>query len=145
VLSVPNRYVEEQRDEEVYSNPYPTSDSPDAEWDKSVCTMEMDRLTRLIDAKLQKPSLVKALREDISEYINRSPHIHDDIKSGCTPYKAILLQAAACIRRIILEHPSEPGAPEAFLFVADELERMDYITPEERDSFVIWLSENTSS
>jgi hypothetical protein len=140
VLSIPNSYVEEAEPAVSAAEPRPLGGLPGEDWNKSVCTMEMDRLIRLIDAKVQEPILTNTIRGDISDYINKSQLLNDDIQSGISHYNAILLQAAATVRRLLAENPAKPGAPEVFLFIADEMLKMEYITPTEREILDVWLS-----
>jgi hypothetical protein len=114
------------------------------EWNKTACTMEMDRLTRLIDAKTQSPALVEDIRRELSDYINKSPAIHENLKGGSPHYKVILVQAAAYLRRAIAENPQNTAAATAFLFVADEMEKMEYVTSNEREAMGAWLSRTTA-
>jgi hypothetical protein len=125
VLSAPNRIVE--RAETPASEELATAEADD-EWNKSACIMEMDRLTRLIDAKIQNPALIDTVRKDVSDYINNSRAIHIDLKSGEPHYKVILVRTAASLRKLILENPQNTDAGEAILFVADEMEKMEYMT-----------------
>jgi hypothetical protein len=134
VFTVPNKHVEAPA-----KIPAVEIDQED-DWDKSVCTMEMERLTRLISARTEAPSLAHAIRGDISDYINRSSLIHGDIASGAPHYKVVLTQASVSLRRIIAEDPSRPGARDAFIFVANEMERMEYIADKEREEMTAWLS-----
>jgi hypothetical protein len=130
VLSAPNKIVE--RAETPVSEELATAEA-DGEWNKSACIMEMDRLTRLIDAKIQSPALIDAVRMDVSDYINNSPAIHIDLKSGEPHYKIILVRTAASLRKLILENPQNSDAGEAILFVVDEMEKMEYMTSAERE------------
>jgi hypothetical protein len=115
------------------------------EWNKTACTMEMDRLMRLIEAKVQNPPLAEAIRKNLSDYINKSPDIHVDIKSGASHYKIVLIRAAAALRGEILENPRNVAASEAILFIADEMEKMEYISPDERAALDTWLAKITSN
>jgi hypothetical protein len=140
VLSVPNEDPEEIA--EVPQEALETES--EEEWNKTACTMEMDRLTRLIDAKVQNPALVEMIRKDVSEYINKSPEVHEELESGASHYKVVLTRAAAALRGEIIENPQNAAAFEAILFVADEMEKMEYLTADERAKFNAWLSEMTS-
>jgi hypothetical protein len=126
--AVPDRMAEGQEEES------------EKEWNKTACTMEMDRLTRLIDAKIQSPSLVEGIRKYLSDYINKSPAVHEDLKGGSPHYKAVLVQASAFLRRAVAENPQSTAAGTAFLFVADEMEKMEYVTPAEREAAGAWLA-----
>jgi hypothetical protein len=137
VLSAPNKYTAAADRAAAGAQ---KNAAEDDDWNRSACTMEMDRLTRLIGSKIKKPALINAIKEDISEYINAASFVDDDIKSGASHYKIVLVQAAGSLRKILAGDPSKPGASDAFLFVADELERMEHITPEEHKALLQWLS-----
>jgi hypothetical protein len=141
VLSMPDRAPEEITDQMAEE----MEEESTEEWNKTACTMEMDRLTRLIDAKVQSPALVEDIRKGLSGYINRSHSVHEDLKDGTPHYKVILIQAAACLRRVIAENPQNTAAGTAFLFVADEMEKMEYVTPSERETLGAWLAKTTTA
>ncbi|MDR0647757.1 MAG: hypothetical protein LBF92_00265 [Synergistaceae bacterium] len=140
VLSTPDKLpeaVEEKTADEL-------EEESAEEWNKVACIMEMDRLTRLIDNKTQNPALVEGIRKDLSDYINKSPAVHEDLKGGMPHYKVILVQAAASLRRAIAENPQNAAAGAAFSFVAGEMEKMEYATPDERGAMDAWLSKVTA-
>ncbi|MDR1510617.1 MAG: hypothetical protein LBS53_13385 [Synergistaceae bacterium] len=141
VLSTPNKAPEEavvRTEEEI-------EDESAEEWNKTACTMEMDRLTRMIGAKVQNPALVETIRKDLSDYINKSPELRDDMEEGTPHYKTILVQAAASARRIVTANPQDTSAREALLFSADEMERMEYITAAEHEAVRVWLENAAAS
>ncbi|MDR1020727.1 MAG: hypothetical protein LBL73_08210 [Synergistaceae bacterium] len=140
VLSMPDKVPEEITDQMAEE----LEEESTEEWNKTACTMEMDRLTRLIDAKVQSPALVEDIRKSLSDYINKSHSVHEDLKGGVPHYKVILIQAAACLRREIAESPQNAAAGTAFLFVADEMEKMEYVTPPERETMSAWLAKTTA-
>jgi len=108
-------------------------DYPDAEddWDKSACLMEMDRLTRIINSKFDTPSFIDSVRTDIAEYINRRAQIRNDVKLGMAHYKIVLTETKNSLRRILEADPKTARGAEAYGFVIDEMERMEYASPED--------------
>jgi hypothetical protein len=113
----------------------------DDDWDKSACLMEMDRLSRILNAKFDTPPFVDTVRNDVAEYINRPSQIRGDVKLGLAHYKIILTETKNSLHRILEADPKKPHVWESFIFIIGEMERMDYITPEDaktmKDSFAI--------
>lgn len=141
VLSAPNKTPEEavvRTEEEI-------EEESKEEWNKTACTMEMDRLTRMIGAKVQNQALVETIRKDLSDYINKSPELRYDLENGSSHYKIILARAAASARRIIAQNPQNASAGEALLFVADEMGRMEYLTAFELETVRAWLANTAAS
>ncbi|MDR0615799.1 MAG: hypothetical protein LBG29_03230 [Synergistaceae bacterium] len=139
VISTPNEAPEEIN----AASPEELETESVEEWNKTACTMEMDRLTRLIDSKVQNPSLVEKIRRNVSDYINGSPEIHENLKSGAPHYKIVLARVSSALRDEIIENPQNAAASAAILFVADEMEKMEYLTPDERAALGTWLSDTT--
>jgi hypothetical protein len=104
---------------------------PDDDWDKSACLMEMDRLTRILNTKFDSPVFVESLRTDVAEYINRPSQIRGEVKLGLSHYKIVLTETKNSLRRMLEENPGTAKGGEAFCFVVDEMERMEYISEED--------------
>jgi hypothetical protein len=104
---------------------------PDDDWDKSACLMEMDRLTRILNSKFDSPPFVKTVRADVAEHVNRPSQIRGEVKLGLPHYKIVLTEAKNSLRRILDGGEKPSGAAEAFVFIVDEMERMDYISAED--------------
>ncbi|MDR3280532.1 MAG: hypothetical protein LBT23_08465 [Synergistaceae bacterium] len=116
-------------DDEYYDDPdYPDADD---DWDKSACLMEMDRLTRILNSKFDTPSFIDTVRTDVAEYINRRAQIRNDVKLGMAHYKIVLTETKNSMRRVLDADPKSSRAAEAYGFIIDEMERMEYVTPED--------------
>ena len=114
------------------------SDEPDE--NITACTMETDRLCRIIDAKVSQPSLVHEIRGDIVDYIRIPFQIENDVNMGMEHYRIVLLEAAKSLRRIVEENPARPGACDAFEYVVGEMERMEYCTADDCVALRSWLA-----
>jgi hypothetical protein len=129
VLCTPSIYEDEDGEYDGEDDTFDESDGDD--WDKSACLMEMDRLTRILNTKFDTPSFIERVRSDVSDYINRPAHIRNEMKLGQTHYKIILTETKNSLRSIMDSDPKTPKASEAFMFVIDEMIRMEYISPED--------------
>jgi hypothetical protein len=109
------------------------------DWSKSACTMEMERTAKLLETSAVPIELVGEIKTELSDYINRSNFINDDLESGAAHYDVVLTQTAGFLRRMIVEDPSRRDARDALLIVSDEMVRMEYATPEEREKTRDWL------
>lgn len=105
----------------------------------TTCSMETDRLCRLIDGKIAHPSLTHAIRIAVMDYINTPFLIAGDISMGMEAYHIVLREAAKGVRQIVEENAERPGAKDAFLYITGEMERMGYCTKEGREALVGWL------
>ncbi len=106
----------------------------------TACTMETDRLCRILNAKTSQPSLVHETRCDIMNYIRIPAQIENDINMGMEHYRIVLLEAGKSLRRIIDENPARPGACDAFQYVIDEMEHMEYCRAEDCVAQRGWLA-----
>ena len=109
----------------------------------ATCSMETDRLCRLIDGKIGQPSLTHSIRVDIMDYINSPFQVAGDISMGMEPYHIVLQEAAKSLRKTIEEDAQRAGAQKAFLFIVGEMERMGYCTKEGLDALTKWLEAQT--
>ena len=98
------------------------------DWDKSACTMELDRLSRKLNMKFDNPPFVFRLREEISSYINAPGRVGEDVGSGLPHYSIVLSKTAECLRSILAEDEKTPHAPEALTYIVDEMARMEFIS-----------------
>jgi hypothetical protein len=103
----------------------------DDDWDKSACLMEMDRLTRILNAKFDTPSFIERLRGDISSYVNRPSLVKNEVRLGLPHYKIVLTATKNSLRAMLDEDPKTPKASDAFTFIVDEMLRMDYISADD--------------
>jgi hypothetical protein len=103
-------------------------DSADDDWDKSACLMEMDRLTRILNAKFDAPTFIERVRSDVSEYINAPARIRDDMKLGLPHYRIVLTETKNSLLNILNADPRTPKASDALEFVIDEMVRMEYVS-----------------
>ncbi|MDR3322569.1 MAG: hypothetical protein LBS93_08970 [Synergistaceae bacterium] len=110
------------------------------DWSKAACTMEMERTAKLLETSAISTELVGEIKTELSDYINRSSFIDDDLESGATHYEVILTQTAGFLRRMIIEDRSQRDCRNALLIVSDEMARMEYVAPEEREKTRAWLS-----
>ncbi len=109
----------------------------------AACTMETDRLCRILDAKTAQPSLVHEVRGDIVDYIRIPFQIENDVNMGMAHYRIVLLEAAKSLRRIVDENPARPihsEACDAFEYVIGEMERMEYCTANDCVALRSWLA-----
>jgi hypothetical protein len=127
-------------------NTAPVAETPPAhgETDENVaaaaCAMEADRLCRIIESKVAQPSLINVIRNDIAEYIRIPSQIEKDVNTGIEYYRIVLMEAAKSLRRIVAKPPARPGTREAFEYVIDELERMEYCTTSDAQALRNWLA-----
>ncbi|MDR3254085.1 MAG: hypothetical protein LBT31_00775 [Synergistaceae bacterium] len=139
VFTMPNRIVEAvETPPETRINA--NDGQPEDDWDKSASTMEMERATKFLETMAVAPELVSEIRTELSNYINRSAFIHEDLKTGTPHYNVILTQATGFLRRIIVDDAARQDARDALALIADEMLRMEYISPAEREKTRTWLS-----
>jgi hypothetical protein len=103
----------------------------DDDWDRSACVMEMDRLTRILNTKFETPPFIERLRTDIARSINEPDMVRDEMKMGQTHYNIILTKTKNSLMDILRENPDTLKAHDAFVFVVDEMARMQFISPED--------------
>jgi hypothetical protein len=127
VLCTESQISEEDEDggEEFYE-----TDGTD-DWDKSACLMEMDRLSRILNAKFDNPAFVERIRSDVASFINRPGKVKGEVRLGLPHYKIVLSETKNSLRRVLEEDPKTPKAPDAFVFIIDEMAKMDYISHED--------------
>lgn len=104
----------------------------------NACVLEMDRLCRIIETKTEHPELAHLVKADISYYIDTDENVARAIEAGFTTYKIVLVEAAKALKAVIDEAPDTRGAKDAFLYVADEMRRMEYCNSEEHSALREW-------
>jgi hypothetical protein len=129
VLCADSHFGEEDEEFDDYDE-YDDSDGED-DWDRSACVMEMDRLTRILNTKFETPPFIERLRTDIAKSINEPGMVRDEMGMGQTHYNIILTETKNSLMGILGENPATPKAREAFVFVVDEMARMQFISPED--------------
>jgi hypothetical protein len=130
VLCADSHLEEDEDDEFDDYGEYADSDGED-DWDRSACVMEMDRLTRILNTKFEAPPFIERLRADIAKSINEPGMVRDEMKMGQTHYNIILTETKNSLMDILRENSETPKAREAFVFVVDEMARMQFISPED--------------
>jgi hypothetical protein len=101
------------------------------DWDRSACVMEMDRLTRILNTKFETPPFIGRLRADIAKSVNEPGVVRNEISTGQTHYCIILAETKNSLMKILDDDPETPKARAALAFVADEMERMRFISSED--------------
>ena len=117
----------------------PTGQRTVANENHRACILEMDRLCRIIDMKTAEPTLVHSVRADITDYIDKSKNMTELSENGSTAYKTVLFEAAKSLRKTVEEDPERPGARDAFLYVVNEMNHMEFCTPDEYTVMLGWL------
>lgn len=146
VLTTPNRYYFIPGDEEMADDDEAEFTDPnDPEGDKATCLMELDRLTRLIEAKTSQPGLAEALHREVSAYLDAPEALAAEITTDTPYYRIVLTEACKDLRRMLDETPLRPGAKEAFAFITDEMERMEYVTADEAKVMRLWMEAKVRS
>ena len=100
------------------------------DWDRSACLMEMDRFSRILNAKFSSPTFVERLREDVASYINTPGQVKDEVSGGSSHYKIVLSATKESLRSILDENPKTLRGRDVFSFIVDEMARMEYISEE---------------
>ncbi|MCL2683624.1 MAG: hypothetical protein FWE55_00120 [Synergistaceae bacterium] len=121
-------FEDEEEREEFDDDEGPFEEEGGDDWDKSACLMEMDRFSRILNAKFDNPLFIERVREDIASYINMPGRIRDEINSGSSHYKIVLAESQNSLRSILARDPKTPQVLDVFAFIADEMARMEYIT-----------------
>jgi hypothetical protein len=129
VLCADSHFEDEDEDFDDYDE-YADSGGED-DWDRSACVMEMDRLTRILNTKFETPPFIERLRTDIARSINEPGMVKNEVRMGQAHYKIILTETKNSLMEILRENPAAPKARDAFVFVVDEMARMQYISPED--------------
>jgi hypothetical protein len=129
VLCTDSHYEEDDEGFEDYGE-YADSGEDD-DWDRSACVMEMDRLTRIINTKFESPPFIERLRTDIAKSINEPGVVKNEVRMGQAHYKIVLAETESSLAEILREAPETPKAREVFIFVVDEMTRMQFISPED--------------
>lgn len=106
---------------------------------ETACALELDRLCRIIDVKFGDKQLTHAIHTDVRDHINSPNNVEEDIRAGIEPYRIVLLSAAKCIRRTIDDDPSRTSAHDAFLYIIDEMQRMEYCSDRDCTTLRSWL------
>jgi hypothetical protein len=130
VLCADSAFDDEEDEKFDDYDEYDDSDEED-DWDRSACVMEMDRLTRIINTKFETPLFTERLRADIAKNINEPGMVRNGMKMGQTHYNIILAETKNSLTDILRENPETPKAREAFVFVVDEMARMQFISPKD--------------
>lgn len=127
--------TEQQEAEDVAE---PTAAASDGS-NETACALELDRLCRIIDGKFGDKQLTHAIHTEVRDHINTPNKVEEDIRAGIEPYRIVLLSAAKCIRRAIDDEPSRTSAHEAFLYIIDEMQRMEYCSDRDCTTLRSWL------
>lgn len=142
------RAIPEEGDEavqyETYAEPAMYDEEKEEDENITSCVMETDRLCRIIDSKVSQPSLVHRIRSGIMDYINTPHQVESDVNMGMPHYRIVLVEAAKQLREMIDEDPKRPGAREAFEFVINDMEKMEYCTQQDCAALRYWLKVKTS-
>ncbi|MCL2010915.1 MAG: hypothetical protein FWG71_10300 [Synergistaceae bacterium] len=100
----------------------------DDDWDRSACLMEMDRFSRILNAKFDNPMFVERLREDVASHVNTPGRVKEEVGEGSSHYRIILSETKDSLLSILAEKPNTFRGRDVLAFIVDEMARMEYIS-----------------